>query len=130
MRVCGLLFHMKKTLVTGASENPARYSNKAIRLLRSLDYEVVALGRREGKILDVEILTGKPQLHDVDTITMYLGAKNQEPYEDYFLSLNPRRIIFNPGAGNPSLERKAHEAGIIVAHECTLVLLRVGAYDH
>ncbi|MEZ5068420.1 MAG: CoA-binding protein [Bacteroidia bacterium] len=33
----------KKTLVIGASENPARYSNKAIHKLRFSDHPVVAL---------------------------------------------------------------------------------------
>lgn len=124
-----MLYKMKRTLVTGASENPVRYSNKAIRLLRQMDYEVVALGLRSGKVMDVDFVTGKPELEGIDTITMYLGAKNQAPLEDYLIGLNPRRIIFNPGAANPSLEEKAIEAGIEVAHECTLVLLRVNAYD-
>lgn len=124
-----MLYMMKKTLVTGASENPVRYSNKAIRLLRQMNYEVVALGLRQGKVLDVEFVTGMPLLEDIDTITMYLGAMNQKLLEDYFVSLNPRRIIFNPGAANPSLEEKAIAAGIEVVHECTLVMLRVNAYD-
>ncbi len=126
--VCGFIIFMKKTLVTGASENPARYSNKAIRLLREYGYDVAALGRREGRVLDVDILTGKPLFDGVDTITMYLSAANQHSLEDYFIGLKPRRIIFNPGATNPSLEHKASKAGIEVIYECTLVLLRLEAY--
>lgn len=128
-KVCGLFYTMKKTLVTGASENPVRYSNKAIRLLRQMGYEVVALGLRPGKVLDVEFVTGQPEIQDIDTITMYLGAKNQKPLEDYFISLQPRRIIINPGAANPSLEKKALDANIEVIHDCTLVMLRVNGYD-
>jgi hypothetical protein len=30
-----------------------------------------------------------------------MNASNQEALEDYILSLQPKRIIFNPGAENP-----------------------------
>ncbi len=43
----------KKTLVIGASENPERYSNKAIHMLRGHGHEVVAIGNREGQVDDV-----------------------------------------------------------------------------
>ncbi len=39
---------MKKTLVIGASLNPARYSNLAINRLTQNGYPVMALGLREG----------------------------------------------------------------------------------
>lgn len=119
---------MKKTLVTGASENPTRYSNMAINSLRRHNFEVVALGLREGQVLDVPILTGTPNFTDIDVITMYLSEKNQKIYESYFIGLHPKKIIFNPGTENPSLEKKALEAGIEVFHECTLVLLTLDAY--
>ena len=119
---------MKKTLVTGASENPTRYSNMAIHSLRRHKFEVVALGIREGNVLDVPILTGMPNLTDVDVITLYLSEKNQKMYESYFIDLHPKKIIFNPGTDNPSLEKKALDAGIEVFHECTLVLLTLGSY--
>ena len=44
---------MKKTLVIGASENPERYSNKAIKALVSHQHEVVAIGLRTGEVAGV-----------------------------------------------------------------------------
>lgn len=118
----------KKTLVLGASENPARYSNLAIRRLREKGHDVVAVGRRAGQVLDVPIQTGMPDLEGIDTITMYLNETNQEPYEDYILKLKPKRIIFNPGAENQSLEFEAGEQGVQTMEACTLVLLSTGQY--
>jgi predicted CoA-binding protein len=43
----------KKTLVLGGSENPGRYSNMAIRLLRKNGIEVVSVGTKMGQVLDV-----------------------------------------------------------------------------
>jgi hypothetical protein len=59
---------------------------------------------------------------------MYLNASRQAEYEDYILSLHPKRIIFNPGAENPSFSEKAKQQGIEVLDACTLVMLSVGTY--
>ncbi len=118
----------KKTLVLGASENPSRYSNMAVYSLRNHKHDVVAIGRKPGRIDDVEIVTGLPELQNIDTVTMYLNHINQLPYYDYILRLKPKRIIFNPGAENDELEKKANENGIETIEACTLVLLSIGNY--
>lgn len=117
-----------KTLVLGASENPARYSNLALKRLRSANYPVVAIGRKSGQVGDVEILKQKDPVEGVDTITLYLNPANQKEYYDYILSLKPRRIIFNPGTENPELEQLAIENNIEPIEACTLVMLSTGQY--
>ena len=117
-----------KTLVLGASENPERYSNKAIRSLVRHGEEVVAIGLRNGVVEGVEFSKERPAFDDVDTVTLYLSQKNQTSYYDYILSLKPRRIIYNPGAENPELESLADEKGIENLEACTLVLLSTGQY--
>jgi len=118
-----------KTLVFGASLKAERYSNKAVKMLRQYDKHVLAIGGRSGQVDDVEIQTGHPNLQGIDTITMYMGEDRQQDHEDYLLSLNPRRIIFNPGAENPSFAQKARSQGVLTEEACTLVLLRTGQYD-
>ena len=118
----------KKTIVLGASENTERYSNKAIRALRNKGHPVIAVGLREGKVLDVDIVKIKPDESDVDTVTLYLSAKNQKGYYDYILSLHPKRIIYNPGAENEDLESLANKNGIENMEACTLVLLATGQF--
>lgn len=118
----------KRTLVLGASEKIDRYSNRAVTQLRMHGHDVVAIGRKAGRIDDVEITTTMPEVKDLDTITLYLNPINQKPYYDYMLSLSPRRIIFNPGTENDELERLAMKNGIEVMEACTLVLLSTGQY--
>ncbi len=118
----------KKTLVLGASENPARYSNMAIKKLKNNGHDVIAIGLREGKVNDVPIQKNKIQLTGIDTVTMYMNAQNQQQYEDYILSLKPKRIIFNPGAENDRLATKAKQNGIEPIEACTLVMLATGQY--
>ncbi len=119
---------MKKTLVIGASPNPLRYATKAVKRLREHNIEVVAIGKRETTIDDVEVVTGRPPFEDIHTVTLYVGPDNQESYIDYILSLKPKRIIFNPGTYNRSLEKMAEEAGIETVEDCTLVMLSMDEY--
>lgn len=116
------------TLVLGASENTARYSNMAIRSLVSHGKNVVAIGLKKGRVGEVELLTGTPALTNIDTVTLYLSAANQSPVEEYILSLHPRRIIFNPGAENPAFAARATAHGIECLEACTLVMLSTGQY--
>lgn len=118
----------KKTLVLGASANPARYSNLAINRLLGHGHPVVAIGRKTGKVQDVNIITEHPEMDDIDTVTLYLNPTNQIPYYDYILSLKPKRVIFNPGTENDELERKLVQKGIHTQEACTLVLLSTGQY--
>ncbi|MFT4092172.1 MAG: CoA-binding protein [Niabella sp.] len=118
----------KKTLILGASENPSRYSNMALKRLRAYGHDVAAIGFRKGKVDDVEIVKEKTDIKDIDTVTLYMNEQNQKEYEDYILSLKPRRIIFNPGAENEALAQKADAAGIQPIEACTLVLLSTGQY--
>ena len=119
---------IKKTLVLGASENPARYSNLAVKRLRAYGHPVVAVGRRPGRISDVPIIVTHPDDQDIDTITLYLNERNQQPFYSFILALHPKRIIFNPGAENEELEAMAEAQGIETMEACTLVLLSTGQY--
>lgn len=117
-----------KTLVLGASENPARYSNMAIKMLREYGHEVVATGLRKGIVGDVDIDIENSIRPDIDTVTLYLNPTHQQPYYDHILALQPRRIIYNPGTENDELQHLATKKGIENIEACTLVMLRTGQY--
>lgn len=117
----------KKVLVVGASENPSRYSNKAMIRLKENNYEIFAFGNTHGKVMGIEISTEFPNLQ-IDTLTLYLNSKNQKQYYNNIINLTPKRIIFNPGAENEELSIIAREKGIEVMNACTLVMLSIGNF--
>ena len=118
-----------KTLVLGASPNPARYAYLATQRLVDRGHEVVLVGGRAGEIEGLPIQTTPYEGDDVDTVTLYLGPARQAPYYRYLTEeLRPRRIIFNPGTENPELVSLAQEAGIETEVACTLVMLSAGTY--
>jgi len=122
------LAERKKTLVLGASPNPVRFSHKAVKSLLRHEQEVVAVGFREGLIVEEEILVGMPPIEEVHTVSIYIGSSRQTDYYDYIISLNPKRVIFNPGTVNPEFMGRLKREGIEPVAECMLVLLNEGEY--
>jgi uncharacterized protein len=118
----------KKTVVLGASDNPARYSYLALKKLQAYRHPVVAIGKKKGKVGDVPIETDHLPVDAVDTVTLYLNPQNQREYYDYIMEIKPNRIIFNPGTENDSLIKMAKENGIEPVLGCTLVMLSTGMY--
>lgn len=118
----------KPTVVIGASPNADRYSYKATISLQNHQQPVFPIGIRSGQINGLNIITDKPVLENIDTVTLYVGPDNQAQWIDYIFSLNPKRIIFNPGTENPEFETLAKNKGIEVLEACTLVLLSINQY--
>jgi uncharacterized protein len=119
----------KTTLVLGASQNPDRVSYQAIKLLKQKNIPLIAIGKRNYHDDELKIIAGMPQdIGPVHTITLYLGPSNQKEYFNYILSLNPERIIFNPGTINHELAELAAENGIEVIEGCMLVMLKTGQF--
>jgi uncharacterized protein len=112
-----------KTLVFGASVKPQRFSYLAIKSLVKNGVEVVAIGSREGEVEGIKIMTGTPMLDDIHTISLYLNPDRQKEFLDYFISLKPKRIIFNPGTENGELLKLARANKIEPIFDCTLIML-------
>lgn len=118
----------KNTAIIGASANSDRYSYMATVSLKKHGHKVFPVGISKGDIAGEVILTDKPQLNDIDTVTLYVGPKNQPVWYDYILSLHPKRVIFNPGTENEEFYKKLDEKNIAHLEACTLVMLSIKQY--
>jgi uncharacterized protein len=120
----------KKTVIIGATTNPTRYAYLAAGMLSEYKHEIVPVGIKKGEVYGKQILsiTERPEVIDVDTVTLYIGPQHQPEHYEYILSLKPKRIIFNPGTENEEFEKLVEEAGTEALEACTLVLLRSGQY--
>ncbi len=121
---------MKKTVIIGATPNQSRFAYLAAERLSENKIEFIPVGIKKGNVLGKEILDlkGRPEISDVDTMTLYINPSHQQEWYDYFIKLNPKRVIFNPGTENPELEKQLEEKGIEAIEACTLVMLRTGQY--
>jgi len=118
----------KRTLVLGATPNPARYAYLAAHRLVAAGHEIVNVGIKHGEVAGAPIHQAGSILPGIHTITLYIGPQRQPQYYDYIIKTNPKRLVFNPGTENPELEMLAHQHGIETLAACTLVLLSTGQY--
>lgn len=121
--------HPSTVAVLGASTNPDRYSNMAVRRLRGAGHRVIPVN----PALDaVEGLPAAKSLADigepVDTLTLYVGPQRLLPLADDIVRLAPRRVIFNPGTECPEVAAALDRAGIAHTEACTLVMLQTGQF--
>jgi predicted CoA-binding protein len=120
---------MKTVAVVGASDNPERYANRALRMLLSHGFAPIPISRSGRDILG---LTGYASLTAVpvpiDTVTVYLSPEKQAPVVQDILAVRPHRVIFNPGAENPEAADTLARHGISAVEACTLVLLATGQF--
>jgi len=119
---------MKKTLIIGASNNPERYSYKAAERLLAYGHEIELLGLKVVEVFGKTVDTERKAYEELDTVTLYVGPRNQPEYYDYVVSLKPKRVIFNPGTENREFENLLTKYGIEAEEACTLVLLGTGQY--
>lgn len=115
--------------VLGASNNPDRYSYKAVKMLDENGYPVFPVHPSGTPIDGIPCFPSLAIIPEpLDTITVYLSEKNSTPLIDDIIASRPRRVILNPGAENAELQRRCLAEGIQVQEACTLVLLRTGQF--
>jgi hypothetical protein len=119
----------RTVVVLGASQNPDRYSHRAVKALSAAGFRVVPVNPGLSEVLGLRVL---PRLADVrgavDTLTLYLGPERCRPLIDDIVRLAPGRVILNPGTEFPELAGRLEAAGIPALEACTLVLLATGRF--
>ena len=119
----------QRVVVLGASPNPERYSNKALRLLHKHGHHVIPVHPAATTIEELPVVPSVEQIEgQVDTLTMYVAGSRSSAMTDAIIALNPTRVIFNPGTENPALEAALQARGVRTELACTLILLNTGQF--
>ena len=119
----------QRVVIVGASNNPERYSHKALISLRRHGHEVVPVHPKLAEIEGIAVVSDLSLISgSVDTVTMYVGAAISAGLQEKLTVLHPRRVIFNPGAENAELVHALEKSGIACEDACTLVLLNTGQF--
>ncbi len=116
------------TLILGASLNKNRYAYLAAKKLSEKGIKALGIGLKEGKVYQVPIVKNWEDIKNVNTITIYLSAKNQKPYYKKIIASKANKVIFNPGAENKELEDLLDQVKIRYERACTLVLLSTNQF--
>ncbi|MEZ5304666.1 MAG: CoA-binding protein [Verrucomicrobiales bacterium] len=115
--------------VLGASANPERYANRAVRALLAAGHRVIPVTPAHGAIEGLEPVASVADIAEpVDTLTLYVGPDRLRGMIDAIAALRPGRVIFNPGTECPELAARLDAEGIRHQDACTLVLLSTGQF--
>ena len=115
--------------VLGASANPDRYSNMAVRRLREAGHRVIPVNPALEQIEGLPVAKSLGDIREsIDTLTLYLGPQRLAPLTNEILRLASKRVIFNPGTESQELAAALDRANIPHIEACTLVLLQTNQF--
>jgi predicted CoA-binding protein len=117
-----------KVLVIGASNNPDRYSFKAIEMLLEYKHQPIPFSQKKAEVCGLKIENEWKNWEEIHTVTLYINPKLQEAYYDLIIGLKPKRVIFNPGTENKDFQRRLISNTIEAMEACTLVMLRTNQF--
>ncbi len=118
-----------KVAVLGASPKEDRYSFKAVHLLKQNRFDPIPVHPAGHTVDGIVCLKSLTEISDkIDTVSMYISSKISDGEKENILNLNPRRVVFNPGAENSTLATSLEEAGVEVVKGCTLVMLKLDLF--
>jgi uncharacterized protein len=119
----------ERVVVLGASDRSSRYSHMALVSLLRHGHEPVPVHPRLQEIEGIRVVNDIDDVRGrVDTVTLYVGPGRLSSMVDAIVSLQPRRIIANPGAESESMRLAAERHDIEYLEACTLVMLSTGQF--
>ena len=110
--------------VLGATGNKGRFANRAMKRLEAKGFTVVPVNPLYEEVEGLKCFKSlKDCKETIDTITIYVKPDMAVSYIDDIISVNPKRVILNPGTEHPLIDKRLKEAGIMVIQSCTLIML-------
>ncbi|MCL2705098.1 MAG: CoA-binding protein [Spirochaetaceae bacterium] len=120
----------KTVVVLGASNNPERYSYKALKMLTEHGYKTIPVHPQLKDIDGVEVKSNLKDIsEDVYTLTLYVGPEKVVSLIPDIVKLKPQRVILNPGTESEELKEALAKASIPYTEACTLILLKTGQFE-
>ena len=119
---------MKRVAVVGASSNPQKFGNQAVRALNRRGYEVIPVNRHETQI---EGLTTYHSVLDipgeVDMVTIYVPPAEALDVICQIAEKKIPEVWLNPGADAPEVIDRARELGLEPIVACSLMAIGAAA---
>ncbi len=105
--------HSERVVVLGASDKQERYAYKAFKMLLENGHTVLPVSTR---LTEIEGTVVYPSIKEVpapiDTVTLYVSADVSTKLINDIVTLQPKRVIFNPGAENQKLAEALGRDGL------------------
>jgi hypothetical protein len=119
---------VKRVAVVGASSNPGKFGNQAVRALNRQGYDVIPVNRHE---TEIEGLTTYHSVLDipgeVDMVTIYVPPAEALDVICQVAEKKIPEVWLNPGADAPEVILRARELGLEPIVACNLMAIGAAA---
>ena len=113
---------MSSIAVIGASNDPSKYGNRAVRTYKSLGWTVYPIHPSEKTIEGLPAFASVRDIPEpVDRASLYLPPAIGVTVLDDIAARGAKELWVNPGAGSPEIIAKAERLGLTVIEACTIV---------
>ena len=108
--------------VLGASNDPSKYSNKAVRAYLSKGWDVYPVNPKGGQIEGLDVYARIEDIPvPIDRVTQYLPPTVGVAVLEGVAKANPKEYFVNPGAESDELVAKAKELGLSPMLACSII---------
>lgn len=105
----------------GASSNPRKFGNRAVRAFLRQGYDVIPINPHESRIEGLSTYASVLEVPGaIDMATMYVPPHIGLKVIDEIARKGIPEVWFNPGADSPALSAKARELGIEPIEACSI----------
>ncbi len=110
--------------IIGASNNPSKFGNKAVRAYKDMGYKVFPVNPERDEI---EGLKCFPSIMDiperVDLATIYLPPERSYHILESIARKDVKQVFFNPGSADESVLVRAKSLGLEPIEGCSIVAI-------
>ena len=122
---------MKTVVVLGASQDRAKYGNKATRAYLRQGFNVIPVNPKAEEIEGLQAVAGLEEIRTpVDRVALYVPPHVGLALIESIAALKPSKVFVNPGAESPELLAAAERLGLNVILGCAILDIGETPADH
>lgn len=110
-------------VIVGASMNPEKFGNKAVRAYLRQGYRVIPVNPSGGEVEGLPVLESVEDIDEseIDRVTLYVPPAVGVSLLEAIAKLKPREFWVNPGAESPELMQQAEALGLNPMFGCSII---------
>lgn len=117
---------MPTIAIIGASTDPSKFGNRAVRAYRKQNWTVYPVNPREAQIEGLPAYKSIRELPSghLDRVTVYLSKNLGLPVMDEIAQRGDvNEVMLNPGADDPEVVEKGKQLGLNIVTGCSLIAI-------
>ncbi len=113
--------------IVGASTDPAKYSNKAVRAYVQQGYEVYPVNPKGGTLHGLRVYRSLREVprRPLDRVSVYVPPEVTLQILDEVAEVGTRELWLNPGSESPQVLQKARQLGLEPIVACSILAVGV-----